>query len=93
MHHRDVCRGQQVPRIGAVHATKHFVGVSDIDWFALLRAQPALDEMNVWQSGGRLQFKALQEGELFLFKLHAPHSFIVVGDGQSDYVRPRPWAG
>ena len=35
--------------------------------------------MNFWQPGGRTNFKALQPGELFLFKLHAPRNFIAGG--------------
>lgn len=58
---------------------KLFVGVTDSDWFELLRSQPALDEVNFWQPGGNREFKTLEEGELFLFKLHAPRNFIVGG--------------
>jgi putative restriction endonuclease len=35
--------------------------------------------VNFWQPSGSRQFKTLQEGELFLFKLHAPQNFIVGG--------------
>jgi hypothetical protein len=38
-----------------------------------------LDEVNFWQPGGRSQFRVLQPGELFLFKLHSPNNFIVGG--------------
>ncbi|MGP0093988.1 MAG: HNH endonuclease [Xanthobacteraceae bacterium] len=38
-----------------------------------------VDEVNFWQPGGRTNFRALQPGELFLFKLHAPRHFIVGG--------------
>jgi putative restriction endonuclease len=55
-----------------------FVGVTDQDWFDHLSvAQP--DEVNFWAPGGRAGFRALQPGELFLFKLHAPRNFIVGG--------------
>jgi putative restriction endonuclease len=37
------------------------------------------DEVNFWQPSGTNQFRALQAGELFLFKLHAPENFIVGG--------------
>jgi putative restriction endonuclease len=56
-----------------------FIGVTDRDWFELLRAQPQLDEVNFWQPGGQRVFGALAPGELFFFKLHAPHNFIVGG--------------
>jgi putative restriction endonuclease len=58
---------------------KAFVGITDLDWFELLRSQPGLDEANFWQPGGSTSFKALQAGELFLFKLHSPNNFIVGG--------------
>ena len=44
----------------------------------MLRHQPNLDEVNFWApSAGN--FRALQPGELFLFKLHAPRNVIVGG--------------
>ena len=55
-----------------------FVGVTDNDWFDFLSARP-VDEVNFWAPSGRTNFRALQPGELFLFKLHAPHNFIVGG--------------
>lgn len=58
---------------------KAFVGITDKAWFDLLASQPGLDEVNFWQPGGRLQFRALQPGEMFLFKLHSPLNFIVGG--------------
>lgn len=55
-----------------------FVGVADKAWFDFLSgAQP--DEVNFWAPSGRTNFRALQPGELFLFKLHAPNNFIVGG--------------
>jgi len=58
---------------------KIFVGVTDHAWFDLLRNQPWLEEVNFWQPSGRTQFRALQPGEMFLFKLHSPDNFIVGG--------------
>jgi putative restriction endonuclease len=55
-----------------------YVAVTDWDWFDLLRAQRGLTEVNFWQPGAR-GFGALQPGELFLFKLHAPRNYIVGG--------------
>jgi putative restriction endonuclease len=55
---------------------KIYVGVTDLDWFEYLSARNP-DEVNFWQLGGRSQFRALQPGELFLFKLHSPNKFIV----------------
>lgn len=54
------------------------VAVTDGDWFETLRRQPNLSEVNFWAPSGT-NFRALQPGELFLFKLHAPHNFIVGG--------------
>jgi hypothetical protein len=46
---------------------------------SFLVALPSVEEVNFWQPGGRTNFRALQAGELFLFKLHAPRNFIVGG--------------
>lgn len=54
------------------------IAVTDRDWFDTLRVQPDLDEVNFWAPSPK-GFKALQPGELFLFKLHAPDNFIVGG--------------
>lgn len=54
-----------------------FVGVTDNDWFESLSAQRP-DEVNFWSPSPR-GFRSLQPGELFVFKLHAPHNFIVGG--------------
>lgn len=56
-----------------------YVGVTDRDWFEFLRTLPQLDEVNFWQPSGNREFKALEPGELFLFKLHSPYNFIVGG--------------
>jgi len=59
-------------------AVQLIVAVTDREWFERLRVQPDLTEVNFW-SPGAAPFRALQPGELFLFKLHAPHNFIVGG--------------
>jgi len=56
-----------------------FVAITDGDWFSYLSSAGPLDEVNFWQPSGNVQFKALQPGEPFLFKLHSPHDFIVGG--------------
>jgi putative restriction endonuclease len=57
---------------------KIWVGVTDKDWFDhLTRLAP--DEVNFWQPSGSRNFKVLQPGEPFLFKLHSPNNFIVGG--------------
>lgn len=58
---------------------KAYIGITDGDWYRSLAARPDLDEVNFWQPGGSRHFRALQTNELFLFKLHAPHHFIVGG--------------
>ncbi|MBI9051361.1 MAG: HNH endonuclease [Anaerolineaceae bacterium] len=58
---------------------KSYVGITDWDWFDLLRSQDNIEEVNFWQPSGKTQFRALQPGELFLFKLHSPNNFIVGG--------------
>jgi putative restriction endonuclease len=55
-----------------------FVAVTDKDWFDFLAAASP-EEVNFWAPSGRTSFRALESGELFLFKLHAPNDFIVGG--------------
>jgi putative restriction endonuclease len=57
---------------------KMYVGITDYDWFRTLK-QANCDEVNFWKPGGQTNFKALDEGDLFLFKLHSPKDFIVGG--------------
>ena len=59
-------------------AVNLIVAVTDRDWFDHLRNRPDLAEVNFW-SPSASSFKALQPGELFLFKLHAPENFVVGG--------------
>ena len=54
------------------------VAVTDDDWFEMLRSQRNVAEVNFWAPSAA-NFRALQPGELFLFKLHAPRNFIVGG--------------
>lgn len=57
---------------------KLYVGLTDKRWFEFLaKLQP--DEVNFWRPSSQQGFAALKPGEPFLFKLHAPHHFIVGG--------------
>ena len=58
---------------------RFFVGVTDYDWLRFLASRPRIDEVNFWQPSGGVEFKALQPGEPFVFKLHSPRNFIVGG--------------
>ena len=53
-----------------------FVGITDRDWFDFLSGLDGLDEVNFWQPSGQQQFRALQIGEPFPFKLHSPDDYI-----------------
>jgi hypothetical protein len=53
-----------------------------------LRVKPELAELNFW-SPSATNFRALEPGELFLFKLHAPRNFIV-GGGVFAYANSLP---
>jgi len=64
------------------------VAVTDGDWFEVLRHQPNLNEVNFWAPSAA-SFRALQPGEMFLFKLHAPRNFIV-GGGVFAYANALP---
>lgn len=56
-----------------------YIGVTDGDWFTLLRGLPDLDEINFWQPSGSRQFKSLRPGEPFLFKPHRRN--VIIGGG------------
>jgi putative restriction endonuclease len=58
---------------------RFFVGITDRDWFDFLSRINGLDEVNFWQPSGQQQFRALQIGEPFLFKLHSPDDYVVGG--------------
>lgn len=64
------------------------IAVTDGDWFDMLRQQPNLAEVNFWAPSGA-NFRALQPGELFLFKLHAPRN-VIVGGGIFAYANALP---
>lgn len=57
---------------------KMYVGITDLDWFNQLK-KAHCEEVNFWKPGGSTNFRALNEGDLFLFKLHSPNDFIVGG--------------
>lgn len=59
-------------------SVKIVVAVTDGGWFNQLRRQTDLAEVNFWSPSPKA-FRALQPGELFLFKLHAPVNMIVGG--------------
>lgn len=61
---------------------KAYIGITDSQWFDYLSSLHAfnpLDELNFWRPSGSDAFRALDDGELFLFKLHAPDNYIVGG--------------
>lgn len=55
---------------------KGYIGLTDPDWHSFLSAHPRVDEVNFWQPHGGHAFRALKPGELFFFKLRAPHKAI-----------------
>ena len=57
---------------------KIWVSVTDEGWFNFLRTRNP-DEVNFWQPSGGREFRVLQPGEPFLFKLHSPKNYIVGG--------------
>jgi len=65
----------ELEAVTEVQRTKIWVGVTDEDWFTRL-SQLRPDEVNLWQPSGPRAFRALQSGELFLFKLHSPRNVI-----------------
>ena len=67
---------------------KFVIALTDKDWFETLRRHPTLDEVNFW-APSPTNFRALQPGELFLFKLHSPHN-VIVGGGIFAYSNSLP---
>jgi putative restriction endonuclease len=57
---------------------KFYIGVTDNSWFNFL-SELRPDEVNFWQPSGNKDFHNLKPGELFLFKLKAPHNAIAGG--------------
>ena len=58
---------------------RFFVGVTDWDWYSLHASASFVDEVNFWRPSPTAGFAALQPGELFLFKFHAPRNYIAGG--------------
>ena len=56
------------------------IAVTDGDWFDMLRQQPNLAEVNFWAPSAA-NFRALQPGELFLFKANSV-KFELLGERQ-----------
>lgn len=49
---------------------KLYAGVTDQNWFDDLRSLTGVDEVNFWQPSPNAEFRALNKGDIFLFKLH-----------------------
>lgn len=56
-----------------------YVYPTDRKWFEFLQARGPLDEVNFWQPGGSIEFRALQPGDVFLFRLKSPINMIAGG--------------
>lgn len=56
-----------------------YVAVTDPRLYRFLRARPHFEEINFWRPSGSREFRALEPGEPFLFKLHSPDDYIVGG--------------
>jgi putative restriction endonuclease len=57
---------------------RFFVGVTNDSWFNFLAARQP-DEVNFWRPRSQSDFKAINPGDFFLFKLHSPLNFIAGG--------------
>jgi putative restriction endonuclease len=64
-----------------------YVAVTDNEWFSLHASKPLEEEVNFWRPSPDATFKALQPGELLLFKLHAPNNFIAGGGFFTRFLR------
>jgi hypothetical protein len=66
---------------------KLYVGITDYDWFKLHSSKESVEEVNFWRPSSQAAFRALEWGEPFLFKLHAPRNFIVGGGFFTKFLR------
>ena len=53
-----------------------YVGLTHRDWYRFLARHPELEEVNFWRPRSKDEFRALQPGDPFLFKLHYPERAI-----------------
>jgi putative restriction endonuclease len=72
------CARKIFAEILVMAAMKLFVGVTNNDWFRFL-AEKTRKRSNFWRPRSRNDFKALESGDIFLFKLHSPLDFIAGG--------------
>lgn len=73
-----VCASQGDVQLRLPMPVRVVVALTDPEWFEHLQGKPDLSEVNFWAPSGR-SFRALTSGEVFLFRLHAPHRVIVGG--------------
>lgn len=66
---------------------KFYIGITDDSWYKFLSRQPGLDLVNFWRPSVENTFRALNPGELFLFKLHSPNDYIVGGGYFAQYIQ------
>jgi putative restriction endonuclease len=57
---------------------KMYVGLTDRKWFQFLKNNH-YQEVNFWRPSDKANFRALEQNDLFLFKLHYPDNYIVGG--------------
>jgi putative restriction endonuclease len=54
---------------------KFYIGVTDVDWYNFLSKRDN-EDINFWQPGGNSNFKVINQGAPFLFKLKSPYNAI-----------------
>lgn len=54
---------------------KYYLGTTDFKWYKYL-SQISPEDINFWQPGGKTNFKLLEPGAPFLFKLKSPYNAI-----------------
>lgn len=57
---------------------KMYVGITDYEWYIILK-QARCEEVSFWRPKSNINFRALNTGEMLLFKLHSPKDYIVGG--------------
>ncbi|MBU2691769.1 MAG: HNH endonuclease [Candidatus Eisenbacteria bacterium] len=59
-----------------METAKGYIALTDPGWYSFLSTRERLDEVNFWQPRGGRNFRSLNRGEPFYFKLRAPYKAI-----------------
>lgn len=72
----SLCLALTVESIRLRIMLRGYVAPTDFHWYSFLRTKRDLEEVNFWQPSGSRQFRAIERGEPFFFKLKSPQNRI-----------------